>query len=437
MNQFAATPTRPVPDIATRELPWRRVATPLERGCLGVVLCGGRGTRLGALTEWRAKPAVPFGAAFRVVDFTLANCLNSGIRRVAVLTQYKAQSLIRHIQDGWSLPRRFGEFVEIVPAQQRKDDSWYLGTADAVFQNLDLIERHRPQHVLVLCGDHVYKMDYTLLLAEHVANRADLTVACSEVSCEDACGFGVVTADAQGRVTDFQEKPASPRPLPGSRDRALASMGIYVFDAVRLICELTRDATNAQSSHDFGRDIVPAMLGAGAGVFAHSFERSCVRHAGAPAYWRDVGTLEAYWEACMDLTDAQPAFDLFDEAWPIPSEVRSARPTRFIPDALGRRPYVSETLMGSGCTIGAAEVRRSLVSADVRIADGARVEESVLLPDVDVRAGVVLKRVIVDKHCKLPTGLIAGIDTERDRLRFHVTDRGITLITPEMLGQRS
>ncbi|MFZ2648601.1 MAG: glucose-1-phosphate adenylyltransferase [Burkholderiaceae bacterium] len=410
-------------------------APPLAGSALALVLCGGRGSRLGPLTDRRAKPAVSFGGSFRIVDFTLANCVNSGLRRIAVLTQYKAQSLIRHIAHSWALNRRFGEFVEVVPAQQRLGDSWYSGTADAVYQNIELIERHQPDHVLVLGGDHVYKMDYTKLLAEHAARRADLTVACVEVACEDASEFGVMQVDAQERVLGFQEKPERPIPMPGSRDRTLASMGIYVFDSATLIRELVRDATK-DSSHDFGHDVVPHMLRSGARVFAHSFNRSWAGPPGSTPYWRDVGTLDSYWQANIELTQRSPGLDMFDPAWPIPADADHAMPSRFLLDDKGHCAIVKASLTGSGCVIGAADIQRCVLASNVSIGHGAGIEESVLLSGVEVAAGVRLRRVIVDKHCRLPPGLVAGFDAAQDSRRFHVSPRGITLITPEMLGQQ-
>ena len=410
-------------------------AAALPRDALALVLCGGRGTRLGAMTDWRAKPAVPFGSRFRIVDFTLANCINSSIRRVAVLTQYKAQGLIRHVQQGWALNAALGEFVEVVPAQQRTGEAWYAGTADAVYQNLDLLALHRPAYVIVLGGDHVYKMDYSAMLAEHVAHGADVTVACIEVPIEEACEFGVIEVDQDCRIIGFEEKPRTPRPLPGTRDRALASMGIYAFDTDTLVSELTRDAGMAASSHDFGINVVPDMVRNGRHVYAHSFSVSCVRAAGPAPYWRDVGTLDAYWEANLDLVRENPGLDLFDAGWPVPSCPDRAMPTRFVVDAKGRHAAVEASLIGSGCIIGAAEIERSVVFSDVQVHAGACITESLLLPQVDVAAGVRLRRVIVDSCCRLPAGLAAGFDPAADARRFQISPRGITLITPEMLGQ--
>ena len=408
----------------------------LTRRTLAFVLAGGRGSRLGGLTDRRAKPAVPFGSRFRIIDFTLANCVNSDLRRIAVLTQYKAQSLIRHIQDNWSLQRRFGEFVEVVPAQQRLGDGWYAGTANAVLQNVDLIERHRPDFVLVLGGDHVYKMDYSKLLAEHAVSRADLTVACVEIPLEDASSFGVVQIDEARRIIGWEEKPRSPKSMSGSRNRALASMGIYVFDAATLVRALATDAQDDASSHDFGHDLVPGLLRRGLNVHAHLFRNSCVGAKGQEPYWRDVGTLDAYWDANIELTRKAPRFDVFDRSWPIPTTSDFAVPSRFQSDAQGRLMMLTESLVGGGCTIGAAAIHRSVIFSDVRVGHGALIGESVLLPQAEIGDRATLRRVIVGKHCRIPAGLMVGFNAEQDRSRFHVTPRGITLITPEMLGQR-
>jgi glucose-1-phosphate adenylyltransferase len=409
----------------------------LRQRTLALVLAGGRGTRLGQLTNWRAKPAVLFGSRFRIVDFTLANCVNSGLHRIAVLTQYKAQSLIRYIQANWSLDRPYGAFVEIVPAQQRLGDDWYVGTADAVYQNIDLLQRQRPDFVLVLGGDHIYKMDYTKILAEHAATQAEVTVACVEVPLEDASSLGVVQIDSRRRIIGWEEKPRSPKTMPGSRDRALASMGIYVFNTDTLFHALGADARDSSSTHDFGHDVVPAAVRNGVSVQAHAFSSSCVGPPGREPYWRDVGTLDSYWEANIELTRCDPRCDVFDCSWPIYAARDSGNPSRFLADARGRHAMLSESLIGGGCTIGAAEIQRSVLFCDLSIDHGARIEESLVLSNAEVGAGVALRRVIVDKYCRLGAGLKVGFDAGNDRRRFHVTPRGITLITPEMLGQRS
>ncbi len=407
----------------------------LAQRTLTFVLAGGRGTRLGPLTDHEAKPAVPFGSRFRIIDFTLANSVNSGLRRIAVLTQYKAQSLLRHLQRHWSIDGRCGDFIETVPAQQRVGEGWYAGTADAVLQNLDLVERERPDFVLVLGGDHVYRMDYTKLLADHLASAAEVTVACLEVPLEDASSFGVAEIDAARRVVGWQEKPPSPRPMPGSSRHALASMGIYVFNAATLARCLTADARHPDSTHDFGFDVIPALVRQGVAVHAHSFADSCVRAPGQAPYWRDVGTLDAYWQAHIELTDGMPGCDPLDRAWPIPAPGDGALPSRFVSNERGHHSALTQSLIGNACTIGAATIRRSVVFSDVDIGHGAHVDESVLLPGAQIGAAVTLRRVIVGRDCRLPDGLTVGTNVEQDRRRFHVTPRGITLVTAEMLAQ--
>jgi glucose-1-phosphate adenylyltransferase len=333
--------------------------------------------------------------------------------------------------------RRLGEFIEIVPAQQRICEGRYVGTADAVFQNLDLVRRAGAAHVLVLGGDHVYKMDFTALLADHAASNADVTVACVEVPLRDAAAFGVMEVDRHGRITGWVEKPQLPKPVPGSTDRALASMGIYAFGTAALVHALCLDARDRASSRDFGHDVLPAMIGSGMRVQAHSFSRSCVRRQGAAPYWRDVGTLDAYWEANLDLVRSPPPCDIFDRGWPIPATADLSLPSQFRSDGRGHRPVIEESLAGSGCVIGAASIVRSVLFSDVSVRHGARLEETLVLPEAEVGRGVQLKRAIVDKYCKLPAGLVVGHDPARDRHRFHVTAGGVTLVTPEMLGQRS
>ncbi|HOY34616.1 MAG TPA: glucose-1-phosphate adenylyltransferase [Piscinibacter sp.] len=400
-----------------------------------LVLAGGRGSRLRQLTDWRAKPGVPFAGKLKIIDFPLSNCVNSGIRRIGVLTQYKAQSLIRHIERGWGfLEVNLGEYIDVVPAQQRVDEHWYSGTANAVYQNLDLLGEAGPDHVLVLAGDHVYKMDYAVMLADHVASGADLTVACIEVPVEQASGFGVIRVDEQRRVRAFEEKPARPDPLPGRPGVVLASMGIYVFNASFLVDELIRDARDPDSTHDFGRDLIPHVV-ARQPVHAHRFEDSCVRPPGARPYWRDVGTVDSYWEANLDLTQILPELDLYDEHWPILSLQRQLPPAKFVFDDLGRRGMAVDSLVSSGCIVSGATVRRSILFSKVRVGERSLVEESVVLPGVNIGADVVIRRAVVDKRCVIADGTQIGVDAAADRERFHVTERGIVLVTPEMLGQ--
>jgi glucose-1-phosphate adenylyltransferase len=413
-----------------------RIPAVWVRNSMAIVLAGGRGTRLAQLTDWRAKPAVSFGGTYRIIDFALSNCVNSGLRRIGVCTQYKAQSLIGHIQRAWSfLDGRFGEFVELLPAQQRLEPVWYRGTADAVYQNLDLLMRREPQYVVVLAGDHVYKMDYQVLLAEHVESGASATISCIEVPLTEASAFGVVEVDSADWVTRFDEKPARPRPMPGRPGVALVSMGIYVFDADFLYAALSRDAAAPDSRHDFGGDVIPTLLADGQRVRAHNFRTSCVNMAGGEPYWRDVGTIDAFWEANLELTRVVPDLNLYDREWPIWTYQEQLPPAKFVFDDDDRRAIAPDSLVASGCIVSGAVVRRSLLSSNVRVDDGASVEDSVLLPHVQIGAGCVLKRVVVDKYCRLPPNLVVGIDAEADARRFHVTDKGVTLITPEMLGQ--
>lgn len=407
------------------------------RQTMAIILAGGRGERLGHLTDWRAKPAVPFGGKFRIIDFTLSNCVNSGIRRIGICTQYKAQSLIRHVQHGWAfLDGRFDEFVELLPAQQQVTQSWYQGTADAVFQNLDILYRHRPRYVIVLAGDHIYKMDYSRMLADHIAHNADMSIACVEVPVAEAGQFGVMRVNRDFRVTGFEEKPVAPAPLPGRDDAALASMGIYIFGAEFLYRQLRSDAETASSSHDFGRDMIPRLIAGGdARVFAHHFARSCVNtHDGRP-YWRDVGTIDAYWAANMELTRVTPDLNLYDEAWPIWTHQEQLPPAKFVFDDDDRRGHAVDSLVSGGCIVSGAMVRRSVLFSKAFVHDHATVEDSVILPGADIGANALLKRVVLDRRCHIPAGMRIGVDAQADRDRFQVTAGGITLVTPEMLGQ--
>jgi glucose-1-phosphate adenylyltransferase len=394
-----------------------------------MVLAGGRGSRLGQLTDNRAKPAVPFGGKFRIIDFALSNCVNSGIRRIGVATQYKAQSLIQHLKSGWSfLDGRFGEFVDVLPAQQRLEDHWYRGTADAVYQNLDLLRRTGPELVLILAGDHIYKMDYGRLIESHLDKSADMTVACLETPIGQARAFGVMGIDADWRIFRFTEKPARPESIPGRPETALVSMGIYLLSAPFLYEQLARDAADAESSHDFGKDLIPYAVPRFR-VFAHPFAESCI---GSP-YWRDVGTLDAYWEANMELTRAAPDLDIYDGRWPIWTHQQQLAPAKF--NRMENGASVTDTLVSSGCLVTEGTVRRSVLFSNVSIAQHSVVEDSVLLPDVKIGRHVHLRQVIIDKRCRIPDGLRVGFDLELDRRRFQVSETGVTLIMPIMLGQ--
>jgi glucose-1-phosphate adenylyltransferase len=432
-GQMAFDPSAPAkPDAGT--LPG---VPQLTRGTLAMILAGGRGARLGPLTDWRAKPAVPFGGKFRIIDFALSNCVNSGVRRIGILTQYKAQSLIRHVQNGWGfLDGRLGEFVELMPAQQRVWTEWYRGTADAVFQNLDILRRHEPRYVLVLAGDHVYKMDYSKLLADHVRRGADLTVGCIGVPLDQARSFGVMAVDEAMRITAFAEKPDRPAPIPGSPDVALASMGIYVFNAPFLYEALVRDADDRRSSHDFGKDIIPRLVASGYRVVAHPFSDSCVNMSEGRPYWRDVGTVDAYWEANMELVKVTPDLNLYDAEWPIWTFQVQLPPAKFVFDDDGRRGMAVDSMVSGGCLISGSLVRRSLLFSDVRVHSYCTLEDAVVLPGVEIGRHCVLKRVILDRACRLAPGTKIGVDPIEDRKRFHLSEKGVVLVTPEMLGDR-
>ncbi len=409
-----------------------RFVSRLTRETLALVMAGGRGTRLMQLTSARAKPAVPFGGKFRIIDFTLSNCINSGIRRIGVLTQYKSNSLIRPLQLGWSFLRgQFGEFVELLPAEQRSEiASWYAGTADAVYQNLDFIKEHQPATVLILAGDHVYKMDYGRMLAHHAQSGAKLTVGCLEVPLEEASSFGVMEIDEDTRVLKFREKPKDPQPLPGKPGVALASMGIYVFDAHFLLQYLMRDAGISASSHDFGKDVVPAAIEEGV-VYAYPF--TDLYEPSRQGYWRDVGTVDAYWKANLELVDVTPELNLFDDDWPIWTHTMHAPPAKFVFDEPNRRGYAVDSMVSGGCIISGAEVRRSLLFSNARVEEGSTIHETLLLPNVRVGRDCRIRKAIIDENCVIPDGTVIGEDPARDRQLFHVSEGGVTLVTREML----
>ena len=410
-----------------------RFVSRLTRDTLALILAGGRGSRLKYLTLWRAKPAVPFGGKFRIIDFTLSNCINSGIRRIAVLTQYKAHSLIRHIQQGWGFMRgQFGEFVELLPAQQRIESSWYKGTADAVYQNLDIIRSYDPTYVLVLAGDHIYKMDYGPMIAYHVDNQADMTVGCLEVPLPRAREFGVMGVDTDDRVISFKEKPERPEPMPGSTDTALASMGIYVFNRDFLFEQLIRDADSTQSNHDFGKDIIPDAI-TKYRVYAYHFHDA---HTGKHAYWRDVGTVDAFWEANLELIGVTPELNLYDEEWPIWGYVQPSPPAKFVFDDEDRRGMAVDSMVSNGCIVSGAVVRHSLLFSNVRVEQYAYLEDAVVLPDVVVGRHCRIRRAVIDKGCRIPDGMVIGEDPEQDAKRFYVSPGGVVLVIPEMLDQQ-
>ncbi len=413
----------------------------LPSRAVALVLAGGRGSRLYELTDRRAKPAVYFGGKFRIIDFAMSNCVNSGIRRIGVVTQYKSHSLLRHLQRGWGFLRgEVNEFVDLLPAQQRVDEeSWYRGTADAVYQNIDIIETYSPSpdYVVILAGDHVYKMNYAAMLVDHAESGAECTVACIEVPRAEASGFGVMAVDSNNRITDFIEKPADPPPMEGKPDRSLCSMGIYVFNAKYLYSELLRDISDPTSSHDFGKDIIPRAVKNGCAM-AHSFGRSCV-HApeerpGKEDYWRDAGTVDAYWEANVDLTATDPALNLYDKNWPIWTYQAQLPPAKFVHNQIDRHGIAIESTVSGGCIIS-GEMNRSLLFSSCRVHSYAKVNWSVLLPDVDIGRGARLSRCIVDHAVRIPAGMVIGEDPHEDARRFRRTDNGVTLVTQQMLDR--
>jgi len=411
-----------------------RFVSRLTGGTLAIIMAGGRGERLRDLTERRCKPATPFGGKFRIIDFVLSNCVNSGIRQIAVLTQYKAQSLIQHVQRGWSYLRgEFGEFIDVIPAQQQVGEHWYRGTADAVFQNLDYIRDHRPTHVLVLAGDHVYKMDYGPMIAYHMEKGADITVGVVEVSLEEARDFGVMTVDTDKRIIRFDEKPSAPQPMPGRDDVALASMGIYIFRPKLLERLLEEDAFNSESAHDFGRNIIPSSIHTRT-VFAYPFQDVRTR---AQSYWRDVGNVDAFYDANVELVHVSPELNLYDELWPIWTYQEQQPPAKFVLDDIGRRGLAVNSMVAGGCIISGAEVRESLLFSRVRVDERALIERSVVLPNARIGPDCRIRRAIIDEDCDVPEGTVIGYDPAADAARFHVSPRGVVLVTAGMLRREA
>ncbi len=414
-----------------------RKNAPLARDAMAYVLAGGRGSRLMELTDRRAKPAVPFGGKSRIIDFALSNALNSGIRRIGVATQYKAHSLIRHMQRGWNFfrPER-NEGFDILPASQRvSEDQWYAGTADAVYQNLDIIETYKPKYIIILAGDHIYKMDYELMLQQHVSSGADVTIGALEVPREEATGFGVLHIDDRRHITAFVEKPKDPPHVPGNPNIALASMGIYVFETNFLAGLLRRDAADKNSSHDFGKDIIPYIVTNGTAV-AHLFSDSCVRsELETGSYWRDVGTVDAYWQANVDLTDTVPELDLYDQDWPIWTYGEVTPPAKFVHDLEGRRGLAVSSLVSGGCIVSGSSIRRALLFTGVRVNSFSSLEDAVVLPRVNIGRNASLKKVVIDSDITIPEGLVVGEDPELDAKRFRRTESGICLITQPMLDR--
>ena len=409
----------------------------LARDAMAFVLAGGRGSRLKELTDRRAKPAVYFGGKSRIIDFALSNALNSGIRRISVATQYKAHSLIRHLQNGWNFfrPER-NESFDILPASQRvAEDKWYLGTADAVTQNIDIIQDVKVEYIIILAGDHIYKQDYEIMLAQHVNSGADVTVGCIEVPRMEATGFGVMKIDESSRIIDFIEKPADPPAMPGKPDVALASMGIYVFRTAFLIDILRRDQDDPNSSHDFGKDIIPDLVKNGKAI-AHKFSDSCVRSSEEDEpYWRDVGTIDAFWEDNIDLTDFVPALDLYDRKWPIWSYAEIVPPAKFVHDEDGRRGSATSSLVSGACILSGARVDKSLLFTGVHAHSYSEIEHCVIMPYVHVNRGARLIKCVIDKDVIIPKGLVVGEDPELDAKRFRRSENGVCLITQDMIDR--
>ncbi len=407
-----------------------RFVSRLTRTTMAVVMAGGRGSRLADLTANRAKPAAPFGGKFRIIDFALSNCVNSGIRQILILTQYKAHSLIQHIQRGWGFLRgEFGEFVQLVPAQQQLGELWYRGTADSVYQNLDIIRWHGPKHVLVLAGDHVYKMDYGPMIAHHMEKEADITVGVIEVPLEKASSFGVMTVDANNLIVRFTEKPAKPEPVPGRPDAALVSMGIYVFDSDFLKGCLEADAADEESAHDFGKNIIPGTID-NCRVCAYSFYDVKTK---AQSYWRDVGTVDAFFEANLELVQVRPELNLYDEDWPIWTYQEQLPPAKFVLNEEGRRGMALNSIVSGGCIVSGATVRQSLLFSSVKVREGSQLHQAVVLPRVTIGQNCKITRAIIDEGCDILDGTIIGEDRDADTKRFHVTDGGVALVCPYML----
>lgn len=395
---------------------------------LAVVLAGGKGSRLGPLTRDRAKPAVPFGGVYRIIDFTLSNCLNSGLRRILVLTQYKAMSLDRHVTLGWRnyLCRELGEFIDVVPPQQRIDEKWYQGTADAVYQNIYTLEKERPEHVVILAGDHIYKMDYSKLIGFHQEKGADLTIAALRVRARDAARqFGIMQVNEDGRLIGFEEKPAVPKTIPGNSEYCLASMGIYVFNAPFLFDELCKDATLPDSAHDFGRNIIPSIIGKRR-VFAFPF---LDENRKQDAYWRDVGTIDSYYAANLELTDVEPHLNLYDDHWPVRTYQPNLPPPKFVFDSQERCGEAHDSLVCAGAIISGGHVTRTIVGPQTRVNSYAEVEDSILFSRVNIGRRAKIRRAIIDKDVHIPEGFRVGYDEEEDLARgFTVSDGGIVVI---------
>jgi glucose-1-phosphate adenylyltransferase len=405
---------------------------------MAFVLAGGRGSRLKELTNNRVKPAVPFGGKARIIDFALSNAVNSGIRKIAVATQYKAHSLIRHTQRGWNFFRaERNEFLDVLPASQRDGtENWYKGTADAVTQNIDIVDSYNVDYVIILAGDHIYKMDYEIMLRQHFESQANVTVGCLTVPRADAAAFGVMATDKEGRITSFLEKPADPPGTPEDPSVSLASMGIYVFNWPYLRALLQKDALDPNSSNDFGNDLIPQIVETGKAM-AHRFDESCVRADGSPAYWKDVGTVDAFWEAHIDMTNFVPELDLWDETWPIWTYNEAVPPAKFIHNENGRRGMAISSMIAGGCIISGTEVRNSVLFTNVHTNSYAVLDHAVVLPEVIINRSAILRNVVIDRGVVIPEGLTVGEDREEDGKWFRVTDKGVTLVTQDMLDKRA
>lgn len=410
-----------------------RFVSQLTRDTVALILAGGRGSRLQEMTDWRAKPAVPFGGKFRIIDFPLSNCINSGIRKIGILTQYQAGPLIKHVQQGWGFLRgEFGEFVNLMPAQQTaQGGGWYQGTADAIYQSIDMLKGHNPQYVLILAGDHIYKMDYGKMLADHVSQQADLTVGCLEVSPTEAKELGVMGVDQNRMVKQFVEKPKNPPTMPNKPDSVLASMGIYIFNTDFLFEQLIKDSKTEGSSRDFGHDIIPSVVG-NFKVNAYPF----LNLQGEQSYWRDVGTLDAYWSANMELVSVNPELNLYDKTWPIWTYQAQNPPAKFVFDSRDRIGHATDSMVSGGCVVSGATVKHSLLFSDVRVNSYSTVTDSVLLPEVVIGNNCRINRAIIEKGCLIADGTVIGEDKAEDKRRFHMSAGGVVLVTPEMLGQQ-
>ncbi len=405
----------------------------LTRNTLALIMAGGRGTRLQDLTQWRAKPAVPFGGKFRIIDFPLSNCINSGIRRIGVLTQYKSHSLICHVQKGWGhLHGEFGEFVEVLPAQQRIEASWYAGTADAVYQNLDIIRTHNAKHVLILAGDHIYKMDYGRMLAQHDESGAEVTIGCIEVPIENASSFGVIDTDVNMRIKSFTEKPKFPAHIPGNHKESLCSMGIYIFNREFLFKQLIKDADNLNSSHDFGKDILPGLI-ENHRAYAYSFHEP---NSNVRSYWRDVGTVDAYWKANLELIGVTPELNLYDDDWPIWTHQEQLPPAKFVFDEDTRRGMAIDSMVSGGCIVSGSIVKHSVLFSKVIIEPYSSVKNSVILPNVSIGQQCRILNAVIDKGCEIPDGTVIGENPTQDALNYQISPEGVVLVTPDMLNQK-